>query len=227
MRPAFAGTRLAAAAGVLFALSACASGMSKRECLYADWRAIGYEDGARGLDASAVGLRREACANKANVTADMDAYLEGREAGLSEFCRPANGFDHGARGGRYAGACSGKGEEPFVVAYQRGLTLYGLTRALDEAEDALAHARTELDGTDRAIAAEEAAIISPATPHLERIDHLAALKSLTERREALRRRLPRLAAARDRAAADVDDYRHDLASLNHDAAGPRRISTQM
>ena len=36
-------------------LAGCAGGMSKKECLYADWRAIGYEDGAQGRDASAIG----------------------------------------------------------------------------------------------------------------------------------------------------------------------------
>src|SRR3990167_8939124 len=79
-------------------LAGCAGGMSKKECLYADWRAIGYEDGAQGRDASAIGSRRVACADKAKVTPDMEAYLSGREKGLDQFCRPANGFDYGSRG---------------------------------------------------------------------------------------------------------------------------------
>lgn len=69
---------------LLFTLAGCAGGMSKDECLYADWRAIGFEDGSRRGPAGAVSSRRTACANKAGVTADMRAYLAGREEGLNE-----------------------------------------------------------------------------------------------------------------------------------------------
>ena len=61
-------------------LTGCAGGLSKDECLYADWRAIGYEDGARGAPASAVSSHRQACAKKAGVTPDMSEYLAGRDA---------------------------------------------------------------------------------------------------------------------------------------------------
>ena len=123
---------------LFIAVTGCASGMSKEECLYADWRAIGYEDGAAGRDAAAIGSRRVACADKAKVTTDMEAYLRGREHGLWQFCRPANGFDYGARGGRYAGACQGRDEGLFVAAYEKGLKLYGLTSSYEAASRALA-----------------------------------------------------------------------------------------
>lgn len=117
----------------LFALAGCASGMSKDECLYADWRAIGYEDGAAGRSATAVSPRRVACAKKAGVTPDMEAYLAGRDDGLEQFCRPANGFDIGARGVRYTGVCQGSSEGAFVAAYEKGLTLHGLISNFDAA----------------------------------------------------------------------------------------------
>ena len=221
MRPARLALKLAMLAGFGVALSACASGMSKNECLTADWRAIGYEDGLRGLDASAVSGRRQACANKANVTADMDAYLAGREAGLSEFCRPANGFEYGSRGQRYAGVCAGKNEAPFVVAYQRGLKLYGFTTDLSDAEGRLAAAENELADIERAISAHEIAIVSPTTPNLERGDHLAALKSLHERRANVRADLPGLARDRDRASDALEYYRRELASYERGATKAR------
>ncbi len=198
--------------GILFfALAGCAGGMSKKECLYADWRAIGYEDGSRGADASAIGSRRMACADKAKVTPDMEAYLAGREDGLDQFCRPANGFDFGSRGGRYAGACASRNEAAFVSAYEKGLTLYGLASRYDAASRALANAHADLDSIEHGIANAESALISPATPHLERLDQLAALKSLHERRDRVRGAIDDLVRDVDRAQAELRDYRLEMA----------------
>ena len=47
---------------VAMSFAACAS-MSEDECRTADWRTIGYEDGAAGASATALGHRREACAD--------------------------------------------------------------------------------------------------------------------------------------------------------------------
>lgn len=196
------------------ALSACASGMSKKECLYADWRAVGYEDGAAGRDAGAIASRRASCADKARVTPDMEAYLAGREAGLGEFCRPANGFDYGARGNRYAGACAGRNEAAFVASYEKGLALYGYVSRLDAARGALANAHADLDRLNHEIAANEAALISPATPHLARVDHLAALKHLTEERAKVRAATRDLAHDVDAAEDDLNAYQRALAALD-------------
>ncbi len=196
------------------ALAACAGGMSKKECLYADWRAIGYEDGAAGRDAGAIASRRTACADKARVTPDMAAYLGGREAGLDQFCRPASGFDYGARGGRYAGACSGRDESAFVASYEKGLALYGYLSRLDAARAALANAHAYLDRLEHDIAASEAAIISPATPLPARIDHLAALKHLTEERAKVRAAARDLAHDVDAAEEDLNAYQRALAAID-------------
>ena len=99
--------RIVASIIFLALLGGCAGGLSKDECLYADWQAIGYEDGARGAPASAVSSHRQACAKKAGVTPDMTAYLTGRDEGLREYCKPSNGFAVGSRGARYYGVCTG------------------------------------------------------------------------------------------------------------------------
>lgn len=201
---------------VLFAaLAGCAGGMSKKECLYADWRAVGYEDGARGLDASAVSSRRTACADKARVTPDMQAYLAGRDDGLNEFCRPANGFDYGERGYRYTGACSGRDEAVFLAAYEQGLTLHGLVANFDAASTALARAHADLDNLDRQITYTQAALVNPMTPHPERINLLADMKSMMDRRVKVRDAIPRLARDVDYAEAELEDYRRDNASRDY------------
>lgn len=191
------------------ALAGCASGMSKEECLYADWRAIGYEDGAAGLDAGAISSRRTACADKAKVTPDMEAYLAGREGGLDQFCRPANGFDYGARGGRYAGACQGRDEQGFVAAYEMGLTLYGLTQNFNAASRALANAHADLDSIEHGITHAQAALVNPLTPHPARLDHLAELKTLYDRRDKVRDAIPRLVDDVDRAEGELEAYRRE------------------
>jgi hypothetical protein len=192
-------------------LAGCATGMSKSECLVADWRAIGYEDGAAGREVGAVSPRRSACAKKAQVAVDMDAYLEGRAAGLAEFCRPASGYDWGARGGRYAGQCQGRDESLFVAAYEKGARLYGLVVERNAAESALNSAEHRLAEVDRAIAFHEAALISPATPHLERIEHLAAIKAAREDRDRARDENSWRADALARAEDALEDYRMRLA----------------
>jgi hypothetical protein len=135
-----------------FALAACASGMTKKECLYADWRAVGCEDGAAGRD---------------------------------------------------AGACDGRNEAAFIASFEKGLALYDYISRLDAARAALSNAHADLERIEHEIAANEAALVSPATPHPARIDHLAALKHLHEERSKVR------AATRD-IAGDVDATEDDL-----------------
>lgn len=54
---------------ILSGLSACAS-MSKDECLNANWKTIGYEDGSLGRPETTIQAHRKACA-KINVTPDL------------------------------------------------------------------------------------------------------------------------------------------------------------
>ncbi|MEM9690674.1 MAG: DUF2799 domain-containing protein, partial [Pseudomonadota bacterium] len=117
-------------------VSGCAS-MSADECMMSDWRAVGYEDGARGYTTAQFGSRRKACA-KHGVTADFEAYQEGRREGLVEYCQPARGFQVGANGGQYAGVCDAALEGGFVEAYRIGSELYTLRSAVNSASSAVA-----------------------------------------------------------------------------------------
>ncbi len=195
----------------LLAAGGCAGGMSKDECLYADWRAIGYEDGARGAPASAVSSRRQACAKKAGVTANMDEYLVGRDAGLREYCQPAKGFSVGAGGGRYHGVCNGPEEGAFVAAYQSGNQLYVLERAVSSAANRLAYAEKHLAELRHDIDHAELALVSPKTPHVERVDILVELKNLRDEHERVAASLGGLAADQERAEDDLAAYRDYLA----------------
>ena len=105
-------------------LAGCAT-MNKEECLTADWRTIGYEDGAHGYMASKIADHRKACAEH-GVTPNLQQYQAGREKGLRQFCREGNGYQLGVSGHAYAGTCPSDMERAFEAAYHQGREIYNL-----------------------------------------------------------------------------------------------------
>jgi len=94
------------------AVSGCST-LSKGECLSANWKNIGYGDGAQGYLAARISQHRSACAEY-NVTPDLNAYTAGRNEGLAQYCTPANGYNTGFAGTSYNGVCSNHNEKEFV-----------------------------------------------------------------------------------------------------------------
>ena len=102
--------------------SGCAT-LGKDECLYADWRTIGYEDGARGLPASRIGSHREACA-KHGIAPDFALYEQGRLQGLQEYCTLQKGYGLGVSGKAYSDVCPVDLESAFLEGYNQGRIVY-------------------------------------------------------------------------------------------------------
>lgn len=194
------------------ALAGCAGGMSKDECLYADWKSVGYEDGARGAPASAIAPRRQACASKAGVTLDMDAYLEGRSIGLAQYCTPSNGFSVGAQGRSYSGVCHNHEEAAFKSEYWDGAHLYKLKSVVNSAASALRSAERDLETIHYDIAFAEAALIAPDTTIVERIEFLADLKHLNEEQYRIEEAMIGLQLAHQDARRALESYEWRLAS---------------
>lgn len=194
-------------------VSGCAS-MSPEECANSDWRAIGYEDGARGYSSNNFGGRRKACA-KHGYTADFDAYQDGRREGLVEYCQPSRGFQVGASGGRYYGVCDAALEGGFLEAYRIGSQLYSLRSAVNAADSAIHGREAELERTKQNMLDREAALIAKDTPTEERIIILAELKDLAERTGEIETELDNLVA--DRAAAQVElrNYEQQIAEYGY------------
>ncbi len=197
----------------VLALSGCAS-MSADECMMSDWRAVGYEDGARGYTTAQFGGRRKACA-KHGVAADFDAYQEGRQQGLVEYCQPAKGFQVGANGGQYGGVCDAALEGGFVEAYRIGRELFNLRSAVNSAASAVNRREGELAYIDDEIRAAEAALIAKDTLTEDRVLLLAELKDLSERKGTLQSEIETLIA--DRAAAEVElrNYENTIAEYGY------------
>ena len=91
-----------AAVPLVFLVAACVlppppPTLSQAECETADWRGIGYADGAAGYGIRRLDRHRTACAAY-GTTPDVSAYGEGRAEGLAEYCTVPTGLRIGRRG---------------------------------------------------------------------------------------------------------------------------------
>lgn len=115
---------------LLLLIQGCAS-LNKDECMVADWRLIGYQDGVAGKSSAAVGEYRRDCAKHA-IVPDLDAYQAGRSEGLLEFCKVDNGYRLGASGRGLASVCPSHLEADFRAAYNQGRELYLARSAVNQ-----------------------------------------------------------------------------------------------
>ena len=110
------------------AATGCAT-LNESEWRNADWRTIGFEDGARGASASRIGEHREACAGH-DIAPDLTAYRQGRDEGLRQYCRVQNGFRLGEQGKAYTGVCPEDVESAFQAAYESCVWAFQLATLL-------------------------------------------------------------------------------------------------
>lgn len=179
------------AAASLAVLCSCAT-LTPDECLYADWRGIGYEDGVQGRAPEFLSHHRQACA-KVGVTPDVDAYRAGRDDGIDVFCRPANAYQLGREGYSYTGVCPDYSEGAFLAAYGDGLAVFRLESAVQEVVEGIAEHDYAIEDAERRIAKARRTLDENKTltkEHRQRIrDDIAALLRSIGRMEAERDRL--------------------------------------
>jgi hypothetical protein len=168
---------------ILMVQSGCAS-LGKEECLNADWRTIGYEDGTRGYSGSRIASHRKACA-KHGVTPDLDKYEEGRLLGLREYCTKSNGYRLGTRGNTYNGVCPPDLAPAFNRAMQEGRKLYVLKREAQQQKRELQKAYKDLDALKIELADKEAELIKSRVSPRRRKQLLDELRVLEDKEEAL------------------------------------------
>jgi len=186
-------TTLASITGIvaLTLLAGCATGMGKDECLTADWRTIGYEDGVRGMTADRIGAHRVACA-KHQVAPNLAAYTEGRDRGLLEYCQPRNGYRAGLNGRPYFNVCSGTTEPAFLDGYRHGRQIHDARADLRDTQGRLQNARAGLSQTDTAIQGVSVELVQPRVPTERRVFLAQELVRLAEERTELQARIDRL-----------------------------------
>jgi len=115
---------------LLLLIHGCAS-LNREECMVADWRLIGYQDGLAGKSPSAVGVYRKDCAEYA-VVPDLDAYQAGRAEGLQEYCKADSGYRLGKSGHAFPTVCPAHLEAQFRDAYNEGREIYLARAAVKE-----------------------------------------------------------------------------------------------
>lgn len=101
-------------------LSACAT-LSEEQCLQGDWYQIGQRDGRNGYAADRLDAHRSAC-EQYQVSADSEAYYEGYDDGLIDYCSPQSGFERAVERQEYRYVCPPQLEQEFLREYTRELS---------------------------------------------------------------------------------------------------------
>lgn len=204
---------------ILLAVSACGESEEERmrreeraaaACRATDWWALGMEDGVKGLPSDQFGQYRRECAPY-GVTADIMAYLDGRDEGLREYCKPQNGFRAGSEGRRYNNVCPPALEAAFSQAHADGTGLYERRMAVQNARNRLNQARRRADDLELTIADKTTAMISPSTTMEARINLGIELKQLTQEKVEVERSIPQIETDLSAAQSELDVYRNSLA----------------
>jgi hypothetical protein len=185
--------------------SGCAS-MSQQECAATDWQTVGYEDGVNGYSGGRIAHYRTAC-SKYGVAPDLARYQAGREQGLREFCRPANGYRLGAAGGGYGGVCPTDLEAPFMSAFNAGHEIYTLEARVWNADAQLDAKRRELSGIEHGIVGSSVAVVSDGATSEQRAQALVDTAQMAEQAGRLRGEIHQLEADRVNYERDLEDYR--------------------
>ena len=139
-------------------LASCAT-LNKEECMNANWRTIGYEDGTKGYPASRIGEHRKACAEY-NIRPDLNAYTEGRKKGLRQFCTPTMGYRKGSQGYNYTGVCRGYNEPAFLEAYNYGRQVYKEQQRLNNLRSKYSRQLRYIDDLQRSLHEKEELMVS-------------------------------------------------------------------
>lgn len=106
------------------ALAGCES-MSVSECKVADWHRVGWTDGSHGESERRIADYTEDC-GKAGIVPNAQAYRQGWDTGIVQFCTAANGWREGLQGhSGKASVCQGQaGYPPFARYLEAGLQVY-------------------------------------------------------------------------------------------------------
>jgi hypothetical protein len=169
---------LVAAVAGLAGLMGCET-MSAEECAVADWAALGHADAASN-GSSRIDARATSCGER-GISVDAEAYHRGFDAGMYEFCQPANGFAFGRRGGSFSGYCPGELQQDFGYAFNDGQRVRAAEQALNSAESEISRLRGNRQEIDDNIGSHERQL-AEATTDAERNRHRAEIERLQRER---------------------------------------------
>ncbi|MDJ0864006.1 MAG: DUF2799 domain-containing protein [Gammaproteobacteria bacterium] len=194
-------------AGTLMAgllATGCAT-LNESECRNADWRTIGFEDGARGASASRIGEHREACADH-GISPDLAAYRQGRNDGLRQYCRAQNGFRLGERGVAYNGVCPADVEAEFQAAYEAGKRLHDASSRVRYTQSRIRNKELQLSQLKRTRQSKQAQLVSPGVSAARRAELLAETLEAARDQGAIEKEI-------DALKRELEEQREQLAQV--------------
>lgn len=206
-------------AALLLALAGCGgggdkkvqrTGMTAAQCQTADWRGVGYDEGATGHGTSGIAAHRRACAEY-GVSPDLDAYLAGHAQGIAVYCQPQNGFNLGRNGHQYGGGCPLAKEGAFTSAMADGFGLYERQAKVNDLRGQLTYARQRNKEIEYQLVSQGGSLINPLDNPLNKVSTGLTIKNLMEEKAALKASIPQLEHDLDAAQADYETYRAGLA----------------
>ncbi|MCC3859891.1 DUF2799 domain-containing protein [Pseudemcibacter aquimaris] len=201
---------LIAAIPLVLILTGCGKMMDENQCLVADWRTIGFQDGSAGRDMSWLERRGEACA-EFGVRPDMDQYLMGRDQGLANYCQPRRGFEIGRRGGTYNNVCAQQSEGQFLAAYQDGRGLRERENHVSSLDHAINDTINAINALENQLTEDAIALAMTDMTTQQRIDYALTIKEMAEERGALQQSLPQMQAELEAARADLSAFASSIA----------------
>lgn len=173
----------AIAMAAILLLQGCAT-LNKEECVVADWRLIGYQDGVAGKSASTVGGYRKDCAEYA-VIPDLDAYQAGRLEGLQEYCKVDNAYQLGRAGKGYATVCPADLESGFRLAYNEGREIYIARSVVKRTRARIKTLQTDLAHIDEDRKYLLVDLVSDGLKGSERVSIIYELSELGKEKDAI------------------------------------------
>lgn len=201
---------------ILVALAGCSGKAEERKaqreaiCATADWRAIGYEDGAKGWKRDRIATHRKNCA-EFGITPDFEAYVSGHEEGIAYYCQPHTGYNIGLQGRRYNGGCPPAQEAGFRDANADGYGLWEREKAVNDARNELASAKQRSADLELEITDYTKAMLSPTIPTAERISMGIEMKQMVQEKQEVSRSIPRLEAKLTAAESELSAFRASIA----------------
>lgn len=106
-------------------MAGCSHIVAKSEpvCRGVDWWEAGRTEGVAGVPIrEALDDSKQRCEGQI----DLDAFANGHDAGLIDFCTPSQGLALGRSGRPYQHTCPSFLEGPFLQSYETGLRLRSL-----------------------------------------------------------------------------------------------------
>jgi hypothetical protein len=105
-------------------LGGCSTGNVKGDltCNGIDWYEAGRTDGVSGLPATKINEYKTTC-DRTGAPVNVELYVNGREAGLVDFCSPTRAREAGRTGMSYSHVCPSYLEAAFLKGFESGLKL--------------------------------------------------------------------------------------------------------